>query len=370
MLNSEVKKIFDSFQVYGTFKDGKPYGSGHINDTFLVRTEEEHKPDYIFQRINGNIFKDVPGLMENIRRVTGHIRMKLKSIPGSDPDRQTLTLVPAKTGKVYHVDEEGRFWRCYIFIDNSLSYDIVDSKDKAYEGGKAFGRFQRMLADIPEPPLNPTIPYFHDIEKRLATFHQTIKDDVVGRKKNVEKEIEFVEQRIDDLSTVHRLAKEKKIPERITHNDTKFNNVLLDKNNKALCVIDLDTVMPGLVHFDFGDSIRTATNTAAEDEAVLEKISINLDLFEGYASGFLSETSEILMDIEKDYLAFSAKLMTYIVGVRFLTDYLDGDKYFKIKFPEHNLQRARAQFKLLSSMEENFEKMKGIIEKYAGRTGK
>lgn len=356
-----LNKVFDLFQTDGTYSEAAPFGSGHIHDTFLVVTAEKEKDDYILQRLNNNVFKNIPELQSNIERVTRHLSSKLNAIPGSDTKRECLTLIPAKDGKSWIKDENGSYWRMYIFISNHRSYNIVDSCDKAFEGGKAIGRFQAMLADLPGEPLFDTIPYFHDIEKRLGSFDRSIQNDPADRVHLVKKEIDAVHSRAEEMKIILQLGREGKIPVRITHNDTKFNNILLDENDKALCVIDLDTVMPGYVHYDFGDAIRTAANTASEDEKDLSGIGINIDLFEAYAKGYLSETGKTLNDVEKEYLAFAPRLLTYTIAVRFLTDYIDGDIYFKIHHEHHNLQRARAQLKLVESMEEHYEEMKKII---------
>ena len=358
-----MKKICDQFQIEGTFLKAYPYGSGHINDTYKVETLEKDKFDYILQRVNHNVFKDVPGLMENVLRVTSHIRKKMEGIEGSNPDREVLTVIPTMDGSSYHKDEDGNFWRMYIFIWDNRSYDLVDSPEKAFEGGSMFGKFQALLADLPGKPLNETIPNFHNIEWRLDTFEETLRRDPVGRASQIPDEIKFVRDRAEEMKTILNLGKEGLIPQRITHNDTKFNNVLLDQNDKGLCVIDLDTVMPGYVHYDFGDSIRTSTNTAAEDEADLSKVEMDIALFEAYAKGFLEHTRDTLNEVEIDHLAFAGKLFPFIIGLRFITDHVDGDNYFKIHHEGHNLQRARAQFKLLQSMERQFEEMKDIIEK-------
>jgi len=361
-MHHDLREIFDYFTADGTFLNGEPYGSGHIHDTYRVVTAEQHKDNYILQRLNNKIFKNIPELQNNIERVTGHLNMKLKSIPGSDVKRECLTLIPSKDGKSWIIDDDGNFWRMYIFISNHRSYNVVDSPDKAFEGGKAIGRFQAMLADLPGKPLFETIPFFHNIEKRLDTFNRTIKADPVNRVQNLKNEIESVLKRAEEMKIILKLGREGKIPLRITHNDTKFNNILLDEKDKALCVIDLDTVMPGYVHYDFGDAIRTAANIAAEDEKELSKIRMDIRFFKAYARGYLSETRDTLNETEKDYLAFAPRLITYTIALRFLTDYIDGDNYFKIHHEHHNLQRARAQFKLVESMEEQYDEMKKIIE--------
>ena len=357
-----LQNICKNFQFSGTFSRAYPYGSGHINDTYKVETTEEDEYDYILQRVNHHVFKDVPGLMENVERVTSHIRKKLEGSEGTNPDREVLTVIPTMEGNAYFKDDEGNFWRMYIFIWDNKSYDLVDSPEKAYEGGKMFGKFQAALADLPGKPLNETIPNFHNIEWRLDTFEETLKRDPAGRASSIPEEIKFVRDRAEEMKTILNLGRKGKIPLRITHNDTKFNNVLLDQNDKGLCVIDLDTVMPGYVHYDFGDSIRTSTNTAAEDESDLSKVEMDISLFEAYARGFLEQTKDTLNEIEIDHLAFAGKLFPYIIGLRFLTDYIDGDNYFKIKHQGHNLQRARAQFKLLQSMERQYGDMREIIE--------
>jgi Ser/Thr protein kinase RdoA (MazF antagonist) len=359
--DSLLRDIFNRFRTEGSYLRGYPYGSGHIHDTFLVETEESGKDDYILQRLNNKIFKNIPQLQSNIERVTEHIRSKLNKIPGSDIKRECLKLVDSQDGKSWIIDGDGNYWRIYLFIPKHRSYDIVDSPDKAFEGGKAIGRFQAMLSDLGGEPLFETIPWFHDIGRRLDTFHETMKKNAANRVASVINEINFVRQRVDEMKIILKLGSEGKIPLRITHNDTKFNNILFDENDKALCIIDIDTVMPGFVHYDFGDAIRTSTNMAAEDEKDLTKVKMNIDLFHAFSEGYLSEISRTLNETEKEYLAFAPILITYTQAVRFLTDYLDGDHYFKIHHEHHNLQRAKAQFRLVESMEEQYDEMRRII---------
>jgi len=360
---NNLQPITRHFATQGTILSSFPYGSGHINDTYKVETAEANCHNYILQRINHKIFKNVPGLMDNIDRVTRHIRMKLEAIPGSDPNRQVLNLVYTLDNKSFYQDPDGNYWRMYIFIEDNRSYDIVDTPEKAFEGGRMFGKFQSMIADLPGGPLFETIPNFHNIEMRLQTLRDTLAKDPVERGQKVKNEVEFVLARAEEMGTILRLGQQGLIPPRITHNDTKFNNVLLDKNDQGLCVIDLDTVMPGYVHYDFGDSIRTSTNTGAEDDPDLSKVEMDIRLFEAYTRGFLQETRSTLTPTELEYLPLAGKLFPYIIGVRFLTDYIDGDNYFKIKHEHHNLQRARAQFKLLESMEGQFEEMKEVVRR-------
>src|SRR4030042_6757809 len=359
----DLKKIFDSFTADGSFAKSVPCGSGHIHDTFRVETSEKDKDDYVLQRLNNNVFRNIPQLQENIERVTKHLYHRLLSVPGADIKRECLTLIHAKNRKSWIEDEDGNFWRMYILIPNHRSYDIVDTPDKAFEGGKAIGRFQALLTDLPGKPLYETIPSFHNVEKRIDNFMNTLKKDPVGRVKETARETAFISKRADDMRIIQKLGKEGKIPVRITHNDTKFNNILFDENDKSLCIIDLDTVMPGYFHSDFGDAIRTGANVAAEDENDLSKIKMDIDLFGAYARGYLSETNNTLNAIEKEYLAFSPLLMTYEQALRFLTDFVDGDKYYRIHHKHHNIQRTRAQIRLLESMEEQYPEMKGIIKK-------
>ena len=359
----QLKEIFYLFKADGTFLNGEPYGNGHIHDTYRIETAEEEKDDYIIQRLNNRVFKNIPQLQDNIERVTLHLRQKLQLIPDADIKRECLTLVPSTDGKTWINDSSGSFWRMYIFITDHHSYNIVDTPGKAFEGGKAIGRFQAMLADLGGRSLYETIPWFHDIEKRLETFDHTIKENRAGRVKVAVREIRSFLERAEEMKVILRLGREGSIPLRITHNDTKFNNILLDENDKALCVIDLDTVMPGYVHYDFGDAIRTAANTSSEDEKDLSKVEMDINLFNAYAEGYLDETRNTLNAVEKDYLAFAPQLITYTIALRFLTDYIDGDNYFKIHYEDHNLQRARAQIKLLESMSGQYDQMKMIIRR-------
>lgn len=364
-MKPDLRGIFGSFLAEGSFEKAETFGSGHIHDTFLVTTKEKEKDNYILQRLNSNVFRKIPELQENIERVTNHIRGKLLNIQGSDLKRECVNMIHAKNGTSWITDDEGSYWRLLVFITDHKSYDIVDSPALAYEGGRAVGRFQAMLADMPEPPLHETIPDFHNTEKRLEWFENSVTLDRVKRVANLQSEIEFVRERAEKMKIIRRLGREGRIPLRITHNDTKFNNILLDFNNRALCIIDMDTVMPGYVHYDFGDAIRTAANVAAEDEKDLSKISMDINLFKAYAEGYLSETRDILNNVEKEYLAFAPLLITYVQAVRFLTDYIDGDNYYKIHHVHHNLQRTKAQIRLVESMEQQYGRMQEIIARSA-----
>lgn len=358
---TDLYQVFNQFRVVETYLSAEPYGSGHIHDTFKVETVGSGTRNFIIQKLNNRIFKDIEGLQNNIKLVTDHIKNKLLSAGVTEIDRRVLQIIPTNDRTNYYCDADGNFWRMYIFIENHVSYDIVENGNQAFEGGKAIGQFQALLADLDSSLLNETIPFFHDIEKRLDSFHKVVNSNPVGRVDKAEKEIQFVKDREEEMGIIKKLGKEGVIPVRTTHNDTKFNNVLLDTDNKALCVIDLDTVMPGFIHYDFGDAIRTAANSSAEDETDLSKVSLNIDLFKSYADGYLSEIAGTLTDIELEFLAFSPRLITFTIGLRFLTDYLDGDNYFKIHKEGHNLDRTRAQFKLVESNEQQYDEMKIII---------
>ena len=363
-MTRDLKKIFCRFRAEGTFLSGESFGSGHIHDTYRIVTAEKELDDYLLQKLNSHIFRDIPRLQENVERVTAHQRKKLSERAGSDIKRESLTLIPLKEGnKTWYIDEEGEYWRMFIFIPDHKSFERVDSPQKAFEGGKAIGRFLSMLSDLPGEPLYETIPYFHNIEKRLDTFHQILEKDPVNRAASVRSEIDDIIKRERKMKVILRLGEEGKIPVRITHNDTKFNNILFDNNDRALCLIDLDTVMPGYIHYDFGDAIRTASNKALEDEDDLSRASMDISIFEAYSDGFLSETRDTLNETEKEYLPFAPLLLTYTMATRFLTDFIDGDNYYKIKYPTHNIQRARIQIRLLKSMELQYSVMQSIIKK-------
>ncbi|NLE35204.1 MAG: aminoglycoside phosphotransferase family protein [Bacteroidales bacterium] len=363
-MEPDLKEIFGRFRAEGTFLEGRSFGPGHIHDTYRVLTTEKECDDYILQRLNSNVFPDIPGLQENMKRVTGHLRTRISARDESDVKRECLTLIPdRKSGKSYLQDEEGRYWRMFIFIRDHTSYERVDSHHKAFEGGRITGRFQAMLADLPGPALHETIPDFHNIAWRLETFHKVLTADLVGRAASVSRETDEILRREEEMKIILRLGAEGKIPLRITHNDTKFNNILFDrKTGRALLIIDLDTVMPGYVHYDFGDAIRTAANRAEEDSEDLSEVSMDTEIFRAYAEGFLTEAGDTLNATEIEYLPFAPKLLTYIMATRFLTDYIDGDNYYKIKHPLHNLQRTRAQLALLQDMEAQYDTMVQIIK--------
>ena len=323
-----------------------PYGNGHINDTYCVGT-----PRYILQRINTNIFKDPDGLMENIENVTAFLRKKIQAA-GGNPDKETLTVIKTVDGKNCYKYDDSNVFRMYIFIENTKSIENDKSYDDLYEAGIGFGRFQRMLEDFPVELLHETIPDFHHTPKRVEALKQAIAEDRAGRKASVQKEIDFALEKSVFADKVITGIVEGKIPMRVTHNDTKINNILFDeKTGKAVSVIDLDTVMPGSMLYDFGDALRMGGSTGAEDETDLSKVHFDAKAFESFAKGYISEMKDSLTDEELALLPFSVKLLTYECGIRFLTDYLNGDTYFKIHREHHNLDRARNQFKLVAELE-------------------
>ena len=338
-----------------------PYGEGHINDTYLAQTAAGK---YILQRINHNIFKEPEKLMQNIVLVTEHLRKKI-ILKGGCPDRETLTVIKTLNGNDFYQDASGNYFRMYIFIDDTNTYQTVGKPEQFYNAARAFGRFQNELADFPADTLYETIPNFHNTKVRFENLLQAIKDNKAGRKSEIEAEIEFALKKEKDTLAIDDVIGRNEIPTRVTHNDTKLNNVLFDKEtDEGVCVIDLDTVMPGSLLYDFGDSIRFGASTATEDEKDLSKVLCNLELFNAFTKGFLEEMGSSITQKEIELLPFSAKLMTYECGIRFLTDYLNGDTYFKIHRPEHNLDRCRTQFKLVADIENKMEQMKEIVDKY------
>lgn len=360
----KIEEAADQFCVKGKPSECRRYGNGHINDTFLFCTKDgEQDHQYILQRMNTHVFKDPEGLMQNVSGVTTYLRDQIIKA-GGDAQRETLTLVRTKAGKDYYVDSLGSWWRMYLFITDATGYDTVENEEDFYQSAKAFGHFQRLLDRYPVSLLTETIPDFHNTPKRFETFCKAVERDVCGRAGNVSREITFVMDRKDEMSIVMDKLNSGEIPYRVTHNDTKLNNVLLDNQSRqAVCVIDLDTVMPGTAIFDFGDSIRFGANTAKEDEKDLNKVSLALPLYEAYTKGFLEGCAGSLTDAEIRLLPWGAKLMTLECGMRFLTDYLEGDKYFRIHRPEHNLDRTRTQFALVADMERKWDEMRRLAEK-------
>lgn len=357
-----IKSLVKNFVIEGDVESTKPFGNGHINDTFLIKNSDKTCPDYLLQRINHHIFKNVEGVVINISRVSNHLDTKLKGEFKTDKSvEQVLTLIPTTAGVLFYKDADDNFWRIYQFIKDSVSYDLVTSTKQAYEGGEAFGRFQLMLADMDPNLLTETLVDFHNIKFRLANFYKALLEDKAGRAKDVTDEIALIEAHKDFMCSLYQMGEEGLLPKRITHNDTKFNNILFDKNDKVICIIDLDTVMPGYIAYDFGDAIRSLVNTAEEDEPNLDKIDVNMDLFKAYTEGYLKEAVNFLTDNEIESLYLAVFLFPYMQGVRFLTDYLQGDTYYKIAYPEHNLVRTKCQFQLFDKLFSKRQELKEII---------
>ncbi len=365
---ADISFIESQFDLRGVVLEALPYGSGHINDTYRMRVSQGGRIiDYILQRINHHIFPNVAALMDNIERVTNHIRRKLTAAaPQTDCSRNVLTIVPTRNGASYAKDADGSYWRLYVFVADTTSIDFVSEPKQAYEAAHTFGQFQKNLTDLPGPALSEAIPDFHNTPKRFQTFLNALHADAWNRAAAAKPEIDFVLSWQDKLSAVTDGLAAGTIPTRVTHNDTKINNILLDSAlGKGLCVIDLDTVMPGSILYDFGDEARTSTATAAEDEQDLSKVQFRMDLFSELAHGYLDAVREMLTAEELRLLPFSGPLMTFEVGLRFLTDFLDGDHYFKIHRENHNLDRCRTQFELVRQMMAAQDKMQTIVEKYA-----
>lgn len=360
----QIKEILNSFKFKGDLESVEPFGSGHINTTYIATYNEDGKErQYILQKVNTNIFKNIDELMDNVFAVTSFLREKIKE-NGGNPHRETLHYIKTDTGSKYYRCDNGDCYRAYRFVDKSVSYNSVDSAQVFKKSGIAFGRFQKYLSDFPATTLAEIIPNFHNTIWRYENeFIPAVENNLSGRADTCQAEIQFVKDRKEDCSRLVNLIEKGELPIRVTHNDTKLNNVIFDEDtDDAICVIDLDTVMPGLALYDFGDSIRFGANTCAEDEADVSKIKINLEYFKAYAEGFLSECGESFNQCEIDNLAFAAKIMTFECGMRFLTDYLNGDTYFKTAYPEHNLVRARNQFALVKDMEDHMTEMENIIK--------
>ena len=361
----ELDRICSAFQCPGTWISSCPIPSGHINDTYCSEFEDAgRRVKYVNQRINHLVFREPESLMENIDRVTRFARERIVAA-GGDPARETLTIVPTRDGRTFHRTPEGTYWRMFLFIDGARTYDRVEDVRHVYAASKAFGNFQKMLASLPGGRLHETIPDFHHTRKRYQAFLAAVEHDPVGRAAGVGPEIAFVQAREKDCGVVVDGLAAGRIPERVTHNDTKLNNVMIDnRTGQGICVIDLDTVMPGSVLYDFGDSVRLGAATAAEDERDLAKVGFDIAMFDRLAAGYLDATRDFLTPAETELLAFSAKLLTLECGIRFLTDHLKGDVYFKIHRPGHNLDRARTQFKMVDEMESQTPAMEAVVKRY------
>jgi aminoglycoside phosphotransferase (APT) family kinase protein len=362
-MNVNLSAVFQNFRIHGSYQECRPYGNGHINDTLVAAfSQAGTRVRYIFQRINGRIFKHPETLMDNILRVTSEAQHQLVKEGVPDASRRALSVIPATDGRPFHKDEDGNYWRCYPFIEGARTYDIIQNPRQAYEAARAFGEFQKLVAGLEGPRLHETIPNFHNTRSRFERLREVAAADPQGRMASSAPEWEFIRERERLVDVLLDLQAEGRIPERVTHNDTKLNNVMIDDATETgICVIDLDTVMPGLALYDFGDMVRTATSLAAEDETDLSKVRLQMPMFEALVRGYLSNAGSFLNDEEKSHLAFSGKLIALEIGIRFLADHLEGDVYFKTKRPNHNLDRCRTQLALVRSIEEQEEAMNAFV---------
>lgn len=346
------------FEISEKITAVKPLGEGLINDTYKVMVDGDDEPRYVLQHINNAIFQDVDMLQDNIENVTNHIRKKLIAKGITDIDRHVLRFIKSKDGKNYYFDGD-KYWRVMVFVKDSVTYQAV-TPEYSYIAGKSFGEFEAMLSDLDEP-LGEIIPDFHNIEFRLKQLRDAVADDRVGRVKEVRYYIDEIEKRAEKMTLGERLFREGKLPKRICHCDTKVNNMLFDRDGNVLCVIDLDTVMPSFVFSDFGDFLRSAANTAAEDEPDLSKIYFNMEIFRAFTKGYLEGTKDFLLPVEKENLPYAAMLFPYMQAVRFLADYINGDTYYKVRYPEHNLVRTKAQWRLFECAEAKEEEMRKML---------
>lgn len=359
-MKDKLIHIAGHFLFEGRVKDIRPLGEGLINDTYFVETEN-NTPNYILQRKNGNIFKDIPAMMENIHKVTSHLKKKIKTA-GGDPLREAMTPIFTKEGILYYLDTEQEYWTACLFIEDTITHQYASSLELAYQGGKGIGKFQAMLSGMKEP-LADTLPGFHNIRFRFGQWDEAVKKDRAGRVKELTEEIDRIEKYRDEMLSFWKKVEDGIIPTRVTHNDTKISNILFDRSGEVLCVIDLDTVLSSTCLNDYGDAIRSYANAGLEDDRDVNNVFINMDVFGSYTKGYLSQAGSFLTQEEIENLAFSAKYITYEQVLRFLMDYIDGDTYYRTNYAEHNLVRAHAQYKLLQSIEDNFRKMNDFIHR-------
>lgn len=366
---SRLKSISDHFSIEGTCIGASPFGSGLVHESFeaLCKVEDNfHR--YLLQKINTYVFQNPEEVMENIEKVLEHINaIMIKEGISEDRERQCLRLVKSEKGLSYYRDDEGGYWRVYDFIEHTTVFNHAENESQAYEAARMFGRFSRYLADLDPSQFNVTIPDFHNIDWRYNQLEEALKKDRLNRRKNCQEEINFLMRKRGISEIILRLMKENELPVRVTHNDTKINNVLIDKmTHKGLCVVDLDTIMPGTILSDFGDMMRTFTPSLNEESKEIDKIYLRLPIFQALVKGFLEETGSFLTQTEKDHLIYGGKLITLMQGIRFLTDYLNGDIYYRTTYPEQNLMRTRNQLKLMQEMIYNESKMEAILDKYSG----
>jgi hypothetical protein len=360
MNDKKIKLLLEAFGLKVSVSEWKSFGHGHINDTYLIKTSSDYTPDYILQRKNHLIFKNIEGMMNNIMLATGHIRSKLILDGEDEIDRKVMTYLPAADQNYYVLDEDSNYWTICLYIRGSHGIEEVTNSNQAYSAGKAFGHFQFLLSDLQGSKLIETIPNFHNGKFRYKQLLQAIEENRAGRLESIKKETDALLARADEMTQLQDWLDNSELPLRTTHNDTKINNVLYDDRDNILCIIDLDTVMPGSSLFDFGDAIRTLGNTAPEDEPDLKKIGFHREYYTAFAEGYLSESGSFLVPKERNNLAYSCRYMAWEQAIRFLADYLNGDTYYKISYPEHNRVRTLAQLRYLEVLEENREYMESV----------
>jgi len=360
----QLQEISKKFQIYGEILHAEPCKIGHINETYTATYDQGGtRVRYIHQKINQNVFKDPEAVMDNVVRVTSHLRSKLMEEKTGDITRRALTVVPTRAGHSFFRNRAGDYWRTFVFIEGEQTFEAVQSPSQAYQAGFAFGEFQRLLSDLPGARLHETIPHFHNTRLRFGVLQEAIQADHYNRAVVAKAEIETALKLEPMVDVLLSALSRGELPERVTHNDTKFNNVMMDVvSGQAMCVVDLDTVMPGLIHYDFGDMVRTTTSPTVEDELDLAKVELQMPMFESLARGYLAGCAGFLTPAEKSFLAFSGKLITFTIGIRFLTDFLNGDKYFRVHRPQHNLDRCRTQLKLVQSIAQQEEAMQKLVD--------
>jgi hypothetical protein len=356
MVLDQLKEVFKKFKEGNHIVSYTELASGHINDTYLIKTDDKH--DFVLQRINKGVFKDVPGLISNKVNISRHLQQKMAHLPEKELLRRVLSFVNSCDGAPYIIDKKGDYWNLMVYIDKSKTFETVHDAEVAYEGGKLFGEFLNLTSDFDANKLAVVIPEFHDMSFRYAQFEEAFRNASTNRLAKTKTYTDLVGHLKEEMHILQHLKDTGEIKIRVTHNDTKISNALFDLNNKGLCVIDTDTVMPGIIHYDFGDAIRTICNTAAEDETNLDLVNFNAIYYQAYLKGFLEKTGASLTDLEQKYLPLGAKTMIFIMAIRFLTDYLNGDIYYKTKYPEHNFDRAKNQFRLIQSFD---DKMGSVI---------
>lgn len=361
----QLQEISKQFQIYGEILHAETLKIGHINETYTATYDQGGtRVRYIHQKINRNVFKNPVAVMKNVMRVTTHIRKKQEMRSTRDATRRSLIVIPTRDGKSFYENGDHEVWRTFVFVEGVETYEAVQSPEQAFQAGRAFGEFQHLLVDLPGERLFETIPFFHHSRRRFTALQQAIEKDHYNRAKDAKTEIEFALKHEPIVDVILEAMAKGRIPERVTHNDTKFNNVMLDVlTGEAMCVVDLDTVMPGCALYDFGDMVRTTTSPTLEDEPDLSKVKMQMPMYKKLADGYLSTAGQFLTKTEKSHIAFSGKLITFEIGTRFLTDFLSGDTYFRIHRSAHNLDRCRTQYKLVESIERQEQAMQKYVDR-------